>query len=130
MRIPEKSDLPLKAKTQEIEMGPDLFEKFHKSFLSQDDKNIPATYGCVALSGVFEIVNSLKVDWTKLLHGSQSFEYLSWPQFPVKCQAQASLIDCKIRAGLVWLQFETMLTEKKSGNAFLKSKTLIMVKEK
>lgn len=127
MRVPDKSELPLFAKPQEILFDDQRIASFQKAF-RESKKYTPPTYGAAGLQGVFEIVDTLKTNWRDLLHATQSFTYHSKLVVPCSLVTQAKLLDCRLRAGMYWLTFETEGKDKNTNALVLTSKTLIMVK--
>ncbi|MBN8555490.1 MAG: MaoC family dehydratase N-terminal domain-containing protein [Deltaproteobacteria bacterium] len=128
MIAPEKSQLPLKAHPQFIEVNDEQIQKFHKAFRDGKSKQMPATFTAMAMKGIFEIVDSLQTDWRKLLHATQSFTYHSAITSPSKIRAEAKLMDCKWRAGMYWLSFVIEVYEEPSQKLLITSKSLLMVK--
>lgn len=127
MKIPEKSELPIVAPLQTLELSAESIAAFHRAFQSSS-KSIPWTYGAKALQGVFHIVNELQVDWRHLLHATQSFQVHSTLKLNQKLISEARLLDCRVRAGMAWLQFEILLKESQSSEILMTAKSLIMVK--
>jgi hypothetical protein len=125
--VPEKSQFPLKAKPQTILIDEAKVALFHKAF-RESEAYIPPTLGAIALKGVFEIVDSLQVDWRKLLHATQQFTYHSPVPIPCRARGESKLMDCKLRAGMFWLSFVTELVEEESNKILITSKSLIMVR--
>lgn len=128
MQIPQRDALPLKAAAQKLQLSPQLILKFQKAFGSKESNRIPPTFAAVALQGVFEILNTMKVNWKGLLHASQSFDYLKPVRFNQELTAEASLVDARFRAGMHWLQFEARIKDSTSGEDLILAKSLIMVK--
>lgn len=127
MRLPEKTELPLNASPQTIFFDETLRSKFCKAFKS-DRADMPPTTGAVALTGVFQILNSLNVDWKGLLHATQRFVYHQEIKPGTRVQALTKLKDARVRAGMAWLQFETNLVDEVTRQPYVDSFSLIMVK--
>jgi len=128
MNVPARESLPLQAHAQEIVLNDELLRRFQSAFGSEPSDRIPPTVGAVALQGVFEILNLMQVNWKGLLHASQSFEYRNELHRNQVLVATARLIDARLRGGMHWLQFETTVIDKNTGQELLLSKSLIMVK--
>lgn len=128
MTVPTKDQLPLSAPRQDIEVDAELVQKFRRSFQSSR-QSPPLTLGAVALQGVFALLKSMNVDWRGLLHATQKFEYTRPIHLGAKLSATTQLIDCRLRAGMYWLNFKTDLMDKSSQDIVVSSRSLIMVKE-
>ncbi len=129
MKVPSKEQLPLLAPDQTFEVTEALVARFRKSFHSTL-ANPPFTMGAVALQGVFSLLRSMEVNWLGLLHATQKFEYHLPFQVGMELKAQTQLLDCRLRAGMYWLNFRTELTDTRTQQIVSTSKSLIMVKEK
>lgn len=127
MRIPEKSELPIRAALQTLSIDEASIAAFHKAF-RQKSTTVPATFAARGLTGVFEIVNALQVDWRNLLHATQTFIFNRPLKIPSTLTCQAQLKDSRIRAGMLWLQFECQLMDETQTQVFVTSKSLIMVR--
>jgi len=127
VRIPEKTEFPLRARPQKWVVDDIQIEKFHKA-LRWNTSILPPTIYSIFLSGVFEIVNDLKVDWKNLLHATQAFEYGEPLSVPTEGTAETVLKDVKFRAKTYWMQFETVATANASRAVVVRSKTLLLVK--
>lgn len=128
MRVPEKSELPLRAKPQTFVLDEQRLSLFRGAFGSTSGE-IPPTVGAFALQGVFEILNSLHVDWKGLLHATQRFRYIHPFTQDQSLSAETSLRDARRRGGMIWLQFVTELSDTKTHQLIAESSSLIMVKE-
>jgi hypothetical protein len=119
---------PLSAEPYEIRFDQELVHKFSKSFRS-DSPSIPPTIGAIALQGAFQIINhTLKADWRKLLHVSQTFEYLKPIQLPMTLKTQTTLKEIKTRAQMHFLNFEISLSDNQTGEPIMTSKSTIIVR--
>jgi hypothetical protein len=128
MKIPSKEELPLQAEKQLLSLDSDRTALFHKAFRSQGTE-IPATVTAIMMKGVFDLVNKMQVDWKNLLHATQTYTYNKALTTPSQLHAQTKLVDCKFRAGMHWLNFETPIFQDGETEASIVSKSLIMVKE-
>lgn len=130
MIAPSKESLPLKAPPQKFVISDDIVSKFYKAFnvTTPTGDWMPPTLAALALQGVFSIINEMKVDWRGLLHATQNFEYHSPIQKDDPLIAWAELTDCRLRAGMYWLQFKTEVLNEKTQEKRVTSKSLIMVK--
>lgn len=119
---------PLNAEPYEIRFDQELVKKFEKAFRS-GSHSIPPTIGAIALQGAFHIINNtLKADWKKLLHVSQTFEYLKPIQLPMTLKTQTTLKEVKTRAQMHFLNFEITLTDTMTGEPIMNSKSTIIVR--
>ncbi len=119
---------PLIAEPYEIRFDQELVQKFAKAFRS-DSPSLPPTIGAIALQGAFHIINNtLNADWRKLLHVSQTFEYLKPIQLPMTLKTQTTLKEIKTRAQMHFLNFEISLTDSKTGEPMMNSKSTIIVR--
>jgi hypothetical protein len=119
---------PLSAEPYEIRFDQELVQKFAKAFRS-NSQSLPPTIGAIALQGAFHIINNtLKADWRKLLHVSQTFEYLKPIQLPMTLKTQTTLKEIKTRAQMHFLNFEIRLTDSRTGEPMMNSKSTIIVR--
>lgn len=127
MNVPEKSALPLISPDRSLFFDKNLIKPFNEAFGSPEE-SIPPTWSAIALQSIFDLLNQLQVDWKKLLHATQRFEYLSNPQIASALICKTQLTDIKLRGGIYWLNFESVCLEKESSYEIVKSKTLILVR--
>jgi len=119
---------PVLAEPYELIIDQALIEKFQRAFRSTSSA-VPPTVGAVALRGAFQIINEiLKADWKKLLHVSQTFEYMKPLKTPMALQTTTVLKEIKTRAQMHFLNFEIVLTERQSATVVMTSKSTIIVR--
>ena len=119
---------PVMAEPYDLVIDQALIEKFQRAFRSTST-TIPPTVGAVALRGAFQIINDvLKADWKKLLHVSQTFEYLKPLRTPMSLQTTTVLKEIKTRAQMHFLSFEIVLTDQQSAAVVMTSKSTIIVR--
>lgn len=127
MKVPSKEELPLHAPDQPVHIDETRLSAFRRAF-RKTSKKTPPTLGAVGLQGVFKIVNQLEVDWRNLLHATQSFHYHEPVTAPTDVVFKTKLADCKFRAGMYWLQFESDMVDSATQKPLLSLKSLLMVK--
>jgi len=120
--------LPLYSSVFEFEINQKLVDGFQKSFRTSS-RQIPPTLGVRALTCMFELLNRLEVDWMKLLHVQQDFEYLDSLHLPCQVRSQAILERYRKRATSHWLNFTTNIYEVSSNNLLLRSHSTILIAE-
>ncbi len=128
MKIPSKEELPLEAKEEYLSLDETTLQKFRKAF-RDSELSVPPTVFSVGLKGIFQILNSMDVDWKNLLHASQSFHFYRSPRENQRLKLQARLVDVKYRASMHWLQFEVEGFDEKSMESVGLSKSLIMIRD-
>jgi len=106
MRQIDSNTLPIESEEIVMEIDPGHIARFN-NLLGRKNTNAPLTLGAISLPGVFEILNKLEVDWSKLLHISQKFEFDNHDPHPKRMKAVSRLKRHRFRAGSHWLQFET-----------------------
>lgn len=106
MREIDPNSLPIQSKEIVMEIDPARITRFN-ALLGRKKSDAPLTLGAISLPGVFEILNQLEVDWSKLLHISQKFEFENHDPQPKQMKAVSRLKRHRFRAGSHWLQFET-----------------------
>jgi len=129
MKLPEKTELPLRAPQQDLNLDEGKVAQFHKAFASSEATYVPLTATSVMMKGVFDLVNQMQVDWKNLLHATQSYIYHSPLKGPTHLRGETKLIGCKFRAKLHWLNFETLIFRQGESEPVITCKTLLMVKE-
>lgn len=129
MQSLENQKLPLCAAPLEFELSQDFIAGFQKAF-QWKSSSIPPTFAARAFSGMFQLLKELEVDWRGLLHTSQSFEYLRPFYAGQKLLAESQLSKYRFRAGVHWLQFESRLCDRESGDEVLRARSLILVEDK
>ncbi len=129
MAFPNKEDLPISADPIEFEIDQARIDLFQKSFRNTKSQSLPPTWGAVGLQGIFALLNRFEVDWKKLLHATQKFEYGEKPSIPFPARSETKLVDVKYRAQIYWLSFEGTISDQRSSSILVKTKTLILVRE-
>lgn len=129
MEFPKKEQLPISSDSLVVDIDHAKVALFQKSFGQDNSSQLPMTWGAIGLQGIFQILNNIQVDWKKLLHATQKFEYGEKPGIPFRAISSAQLIDIKFRAQIYWLSFEATMRDEKTNNVLVKSKTLILVRE-
>lgn len=128
MRTIDPEELPISAKPQDFRIDQALCESFYKAFRFES-KEMPPTVGVKSLTGMFELLRAFEVDWSKLLHISQKFEYHKNFELPREVRSQAKLIKHRKRAQANWLNFETTIHCKKTNELLMSSISVVMVGE-
>jgi hypothetical protein len=129
MAFPKKEELPISADPLELEIDQARIDLFQKSFKNTHSQHLPPTWGAVGLQGIFALLNRFEVDWKKLLHATQKFEYGEKPSIPFSAKSETKLVDVKYRAQIYWLSFEGTISDQRSNSILVKTKTLILVRE-
>jgi len=120
--------LPICSSIFEFEINQKLVDQFQKAFRMPSSR-VPPTLGVRALTCMFELLNQLEVDWMKLLHVQQDFEYLGSLNLPCQVRAQAILERYRKRASSHWLNFTTNIHEASSDDLLLRSHSTILISE-
>jgi hypothetical protein len=128
MKAIQQEELPLTSEAKEFVIDESLVGQFNDCFKHQG-KGRPPTLGVKSLTAMFDILNALEVDWKQLLHINQSFDYLKDFALPMPVTSQVQLVKHRFRAGGHWLQFETEIKEKESGDLLIRSRSMVMVAE-
>lgn len=129
MAFPSKNELPLVADPIIFEIDDKKVKSFQTAFRQPECTSLPPTWASVGLQGIFALLNQLNVDWKKLLHATQKFEYGIKPSVPFSAKSETRLTDIKYRGQIYWLSFEGIITENYSNEKLVQSKTLILVRE-
>jgi hypothetical protein len=127
MQMPSKEDLPLEVEPEKFSVTQATTCLFHKAFRDKKDY-FPPTLAATALKGMFNLLNRMQVDWKKLLHATQSFEYHSKIPLPCEILARTQLTDIKLRAGIYWMSFEIRLFGLSDNELYVTSRSLILVR--
>lgn len=127
MKALDESDFPIKHQMKLEFTEADV--KAFQNVLHQQSSAIPPTLWVKALKGVFALIDELQIDWRKLLHVSQRFEYRNPLPIPVKVNSEARLVRMKSRAGAKWLYFENELTAVGSTDVGVFVEALIVVQD-
>lgn len=128
MKLPKEEEIPVRAREYRFKLSPEIIERFRSAFAWRSS-SIPPTVVARAFTGMFELLNEMQVDWKKLLHTSQSFEYLAPIEENQELTARTQLVKLKKRGTTYWLQFESSLTESESGKDILKAQATILVED-
>lgn len=128
MRILREEELPYSSKEFKFHLDSDIISRFHKAF-RWNTSSIPPTLAARAFVGMFDLLNFLEVDWKKLLHTSQSFEYLAPLEEGQELLAQSKLVKWRKRSGMHWLQFDSLLSDTQNSRVLLRGQSLILVED-
>jgi hypothetical protein len=124
--LPE-SEVAIESQETDFVLTSEIVDQFKQAF-RWTAAGIPPSFAARAFSGMFEILNRLEVDWKKLLHVSQKFEYIVAISLDEEMKAQSFLKKWKKRGSIHWLHFENQL-KTKDGQVRLKAESLIMVED-
>jgi|GEM_PF-5039459 len=122
----EKLSLPLQSEKKQVSLDEKRVASFEKAFRS-NSKSIPPTIGIFALGNMFELLNQFEIDWTKLLHISQSFDYHQKLPIPCNLQVQTSLIRYRHRNSQHWLSFESKIKTCEKQELLISAKSSIII---
>lgn len=118
--------LPLISQRYDITFSEETISLFCKA-LRSEKQFIPPTLAAVGMKGIFEILNTLQVDWKMLRHVSQSFSYETALPLNELIQVQSQLMECRQKAGKYWLKFMTTLRLTQNQKLLLTSHSRMMV---
>lgn len=126
MRQLSSKEVPIELEPEVFHFDENIVRLFNQAF-HRKNSNPPLSLGARALSGMFKILNELEVDWKKLLHVSQRFDYYEKISIPGDYQSITRLTRYRERAGSAWLSFEIDLCSLDSKKVLVKSSSQIMV---
>ena len=87
----------------------------------------PLTMSSGAFAGMFKLLHQFEVDWTRLLHVGQSFEYRQSFELPCPVHALSQLAKVRSRAGMHWLTFENLLWDAPMKNILIYAQSTILI---
>lgn len=103
-----------------------MLAAYNKAF-RYNGSSFPMTLPSAALTGMFELIDQFEIDWKRLLHTYQCFEYFEKFEVGMELHCQCALVKYRHRAGAHWLDFETELKKLGSESVAGKAQSRIMV---
>lgn len=126
MRRLSSTEVPIELEPEIFHFDENIVRLFNQAF-HRKSSTPPLSLTARALSGMFKILNELEVDWKKLLHVSQRFDYYENISIPGDYQSITKLTRYRERAGSAWLSFEIELRGLDTQDLLVKSSSQIMV---
>ncbi len=87
----------------------------------------PLTMTCGAFAGMFKLLDQFQVEWNRLLHVQQSFEYREAFDLPCPVKAESSLVKLRERGGMKWLTFENILWNEARTKILILAESTIII---
>ncbi len=126
MRAIQTSDLPIHSRDIEFTLDQALADQFCEVF-EQEKGSQPLTMSCGAFRGMFQLLDDFEVNWLRLLHIQQSFEYREFYELPCPVVATSSLVKFRERAGMKWLTFENILRSQDRSKILIYAESTILI---
>jgi hypothetical protein len=124
----ESGELPISWPDIEFTLDQDLANQFCEVFQMPIGLS-PLTMSCGAFQGMFKLLDQFQVDWLRLLHIQQNFEYKEAIELPCPVRAQSSLVRIRSRGGMTWLSFENILWDQSKTKALIVSESTILIQQ-
>lgn len=122
----QSEDLPIIGEDIHFILDQKLADEFSTIF-EQNAGSQPLTMSCGAFRGMFKLLDEFQVNWLKLLHVHQSFEYRESFELPVEVCAESRLSKLRRRGGMTWLTFENLLWKKDRSNLLIFAESSLIV---
>lgn len=119
-------ELPLDSSESQFELDPKTIEDFRKCFQMKESV-VPLTVTCKSFSGLFELFERIEVDFRRLLHISQTFEYHRPLRETEQLNSKTKLIRSRERGDVTWLSFESRLWDQDCEQPVVSAYSTILV---
>ena len=124
----ESGELPISWPDIQFTLDRTLADQFSEVFQMPKGSS-PLTMSCGAFAGMFKLLDQFQVDWLRLLHIQQKFEYKEAIELPCPVRAQSSLVRIRSRGGMTWLSFENILWDQSKTKALIVSESTILIQQ-